>query len=371
MLDSISKKTSNAGTQQVAILGGGVAGLSTYFFLKKAGFTVHVYERSDYQNNDGMGFLMLENGVQVIQEMGLEHQFAQVSRKLNRYETFSDPLHDSLDANLDGVYGVKRSDLVRVLRSVVPQEDIVLNAELDQLIFDEKGIAKTALMKDGTEVQADIFITADGVFSSTRQTLFPESSLQSTNNHEIVGVLPKHRINIDIGDAFAKYVNSIQGLNMGMFQLADGDLLWFMQVNTDIHGAYDTTYGTLEEYIKGFSTILPEPFYSVLMATDLETCYYWKTNRHDLLPSFHKENVVLIGDAAHPLLTFTSQGVNAALTDAKILSEKLAMFDQSLENRLGAFYAERKVEISQFIQQGDQLLEQFSNAKLQGIPLVC
>lgn len=371
MLYSISKKTSNSVPQKIAILGGGVAGLSTCFFLKQTGFCVKVYERSNYQNNDGMGFLMLENGVQVLKEMGLEHQFAQVARKLNRYETFSDPFQDSLDTNLDGVYGVKRSDLVRVLRSVVPQEDIVYNAELDQLIFDEKGVAKTALMKDGTKVYADIFITADGVFSSTRQKLFPESELQPTNNHEIVGVLPKHRINIDIGDAFAKYVNSIQGLNMGMFQLADGDLLWFMQINTDIHGAFDSAHGSLEEYIKGFSTILPEPFYSVLLATDLRTCYYWKTNRHNLLPSFHKENVVLIGDAAHPLLTFTSQGVNAALTDAKVLSKKLAMVDQSVENRLQAFYAERKVEISQFIQQGDQLLEQFSNAKLQGIPLAC
>ena len=54
------------------------------------------------------------------------------------------------------------------------------------------------------------------------------------------------------------------------------------------------------------------------------------------LQTFHKKNIALIGDAAHVLLTLTSQGVSSALEDAICLSdlinnstnEKTLLFDE-------------------------------------------
>ena len=49
----------------------------------------------------------------------------------------------------------------------------------------------------------------------------------------------------------------------------------------------------------------------------------WHTVDEDPATRWSKGNVALAGDAAHPLLPFTSQGVNTALEDAVVLSDLL------------------------------------------------
>jgi 2-polyprenyl-6-methoxyphenol hydroxylase-like FAD-dependent oxidoreductase len=67
-------------------------------------------------------------------------------------------------------------------------------------------------------------------------------------------------------------------------------------------------------------TDFPDEVRDVLDANDFSTSYIWKTRDFDTLPTFHKENVVLIGDAAHPV-PFTSAGTTNALLDAKTLTK--------------------------------------------------
>jgi 2-polyprenyl-6-methoxyphenol hydroxylase-like FAD-dependent oxidoreductase len=62
-----------------------------------------------------------------------------------------------------------------------------------------------------------------------------------------------------------------------------------------------------------------EPIAELIRRTDFELSYVWNTSDLDPLPSLHGANAVLIGDAAHPFLPFTSQGVNAALADVRTL----------------------------------------------------
>jgi hypothetical protein len=54
-------------------------------------------------------------------------------------------------------------------------------------------------------------------------------------------------------------------------------------------------------------------------ADDFTSAYIWHTKDFDLLPSFHKNNVVLSGDAAHLALPFSSAGTTNALVDAHTL----------------------------------------------------
>ena len=81
----------------------------------------------------------------------------------------------------------------------------------------------------------------------------------------------------------------------------------------------------------------------------------------DLLPSFYRDNVVLIGDAAHTFLTFTSQGVNSALEDAVALTDALADhgLEASADRCLAGFDRERRGVLGKYIQSGRQLRERF------------
>lgn len=104
----------------------------------------------------------------------------------------------------------------------------------------------------------------------------------------------------------------------------------------------------------------PDDVKTVLEATDFTNAYIWKTRDFDLLPSFHKENVVLIGDAAHLALPFTSAGTTNAILDAKCLSESLVEFT-TLEEAFNAYYQNRSPKIKSHIEQGRILKETFLN----------
>jgi 2-polyprenyl-6-methoxyphenol hydroxylase-like FAD-dependent oxidoreductase len=83
----------------------------------------------------------------------------------------------------------------------------------------------------------------------------------------------------------------------------------------------------------------------------------------DLLPAFHHKNILLLGDAAHPLLPFTSQGANSALEDAAYILTLLSnqQLDESMEDLFQRFYEIRKDAIQHHINEGDSLLEDFLN----------
>ncbi|KAI9710931.1 MAG: hypothetical protein M1820_002366 [Bogoriella megaspora] len=71
---------------------------------------------------------------------------------------------------------------------------------------------------------------------------------------------------------------------------------------------------------------------------------FWKLVARELIPTWHKNLLVLIGDAAHPMLTFLAQGGNQAIGDGAALG---ALFDRvhdrsSVEARLEPFEQVRR-----------------------------
>jgi 2-polyprenyl-6-methoxyphenol hydroxylase-like FAD-dependent oxidoreductase len=75
--------------------------------------------------------------------------------------------------------------------------------------------------------------------------------------------------------------------------------------------------------------------------------------------------MVLVGDAAHPLLAFTSQGANSAIEDALCLASLLSKQkpEETFENVFEDYYAKRKVFIQKYINEGDELIRDFLEMK--------
>lgn len=368
---SLSKATPSQKAPKIVILGGGIAGLSVYASLKKLNFEVQIFERSSSKRSSGMGFLLLENGIETLKEIGLDQSFNRISKKLDHYVSFGESDALGVSTPLDGVYAVKRNDILEMLLEDVDPEDLNYDMCYDHFVFDEDGTARAVVMTDGTTVEADIFIAADGIYSKIRSELFSNVSLEETDDHEIVCLMPKGFGRVPPGNDWVKYLDSTAGVNMGMFKLYNEELLWYLQFDKSKHGTpMEMEYGMVD-FLKKFTAYLPDSFKDILLQSNPGKCFYWKTKRMDLLPRFHQNNVLLIGDAAHPLLTFTSQGVNSALRDALVLGDLFADGAQDLEKIFTDFYLDRKDEIERYIKEGDERLEEFSNAKLQGLPLVC
>ncbi len=60
-------------------------------------------------------------------------------------------------------------------------------------------------------------------------------------------------------------------------------------------------------------------------------------------PWFYKDKVALVGDAAHAVVPFYGQGMNAAFEDCVVLDECLAEFPQDRQRAFAEYFGRRKV----------------------------
>src|SRR4029077_11325047 len=59
-------------------------------------------------------------------------------------------------------------------------------------------------------------------------------------------------------------------------------------------------------------------------------------------PWHHRDKVLLVGDAAHAIVPFFGQGMNASLEDCVVLDELLAQHDDDWSKVTGDFYERRR-----------------------------
>jgi kynurenine 3-monooxygenase len=59
-------------------------------------------------------------------------------------------------------------------------------------------------------------------------------------------------------------------------------------------------------------------------------------------PWFYKDKIVLVGDAAHAVVPFYGQGMNAAFEDCVVLDKCLAKFPQDRQRAFAEYFARRK-----------------------------
>ena len=113
----------------------------------------------------------------------------------------------------------------------------------------------------------------------------------------------------------------------------------------------------------------------VVQATNFDRSYLWATR--DLLPldDLMRGNLVLIGDAAHACLPFTSQGANGALVDAALLAKLLvnASRKEDLGVAFQAYSRQRRARNHLIFAEGRRLRDAFLEPLgdlAPGIPLV-
>ena len=73
-------------------------------------------------------------------------------------------------------------------------------------------------------------------------------------------------------------------------------------------------------------------------------------------PWFYKDKVALVGDAAHAVVPFYGQGMNAAFEDCVVLDECLAGFPDDRQRAFAEYFQRRKVNVDAL---ADLALENF------------
>jgi len=114
----------------------------------------------------------------------------------------------------------------------------------------------------------------------------------------------------------------------------------------------------LEKLIGDWTDPFTHLFTHLLALTDFSRVHIWRPVDTDAMPQFHRKNLVLVGDAAHPLLPFTSRGVSSALADGVTLG-KLLNGKRSLEDALNSYSSECRRQRLPYIAKGREMTKNF------------
>jgi 2-polyprenyl-6-methoxyphenol hydroxylase-like FAD-dependent oxidoreductase len=321
----MSDDTSQSGTD-VAVVGGGICGLTTALALDRRGFAPTVYEAATEYQPVGAGILLQTNALLVLDRLGVADRVREAGQPLGR-------------SDIRGPSGraLKRFDLDRVERSEFGHGFVAVHrAALQRILLDaldapvHTGMEcvqvtdvtePTVAFADGTRVSPGLVVGADGIDSRVRGAVAP-----GVESRSLPGVVYRAVPDISLPEAHADRGFEVwdAGSYTGGAPLGDDRFYWFGTMPERV--GPDGDPATLAALRDRFDDA-PAPVPRVLDA--VEPSEVFATGLRDLpeLPRWHRGRVALAGDAAHAMLPFAGQGAAQAIEDGPVLAHALATHD--------------------------------------------
>jgi 2-polyprenyl-6-methoxyphenol hydroxylase-like FAD-dependent oxidoreductase len=345
----------------VAIFGAGVAGLMSAIALQARGHRCHIYERARQSQQMGMGFILVPEGINELRRFGVEVAGVPTLHYYCRNEAGEVLYEETMPA---GARSVRRADLIAGLVNALPSRDVItFDAALDGLEFDPAGDVVAARLVPGKQIQADLYVAADGGRSRARQTLFPEWPAREAQVMELVGIAACGRAIEWAGHNFNKFHAQGGGLAVGVVPVSKEQVVWYMQFDSRQFPPPAESADARRDFVTRLAGTWAHPIPLLLSLTDFSGVHLWRPVDTDVLPHFHQGNLALLGDAAHPLSPFTSQGVSSAIADAvalaKCVTAPQALPEAGIAEALAEYSAERRAQCAPYLAQGRALARDF------------
>lgn len=308
----------------IDIIGAGIGGLSTAIALQQNGLQTRVFEQAQTIKPVGAGIILANNAMQVYEKLGLRKEIEKYGNPISSMNVTDSQL--KLISRLDLKYfeakykvqniAIHRGKLQQILAKHLHANTLNLNHELVKV--EKVGSAFLLEFKNAHTIQSKILLGADGLKSTVRNCLFSENTIRNAYQICWRGVtdfeLPKKYQN-ELNEAWGK------GDRFGFMQIAPHKVYWYalksfapqqnVSPDFDIH-QFESYHHMIRDMMKD----TPAQAVHTAFISDLKPTQKW-----------HKENVCLIGDAAHATTPNMGQGACQAIEDAYILSECLQKFD--------------------------------------------
>jgi salicylate hydroxylase len=342
---------------RVAIIGGGIGGLTAANALRRAGVEVSVYEAAGELKEIGAGVALHANAMRVLRFIGVEDAVRKVAGKTD-YAVTRDGISGRVIsrtsrarfAELQGIEPatVHRADLLDVLAAALPEGTASLAKRC--VSVESTGSSAVARFADGTEAEADVIIGADGIHSAVRTSLFGPDAPRFTGKICYRSVIPTAAVR----GAVLSDVAADNGQWLGphgtivLYPLRGEEL-----INVVAHYDDDTyrheswvTECDRDEVLQRY-TGWHESLLRLFEAG--QTWYKWALYDRDPIPAWTSGRVSLLGDAAHPMLPYLGQGACQALEDGAVLANAMSGSPSDPAAALAAYERIRRPRASQVV----------------------
>ena len=319
----------------VVIAGGGIGGLAAAIGLSRAGASVTVLEKEADFREVGAGLELGPNGSRVLADWGLLEEMRLLGvqpgaliikdaidgKELTRME---------LGADFEARYGAPylvghRSDLLNLLLKAAQDAGVTLvpNEQVESVTTE--GDASVVTTAAGNRYEGKLTIAADGLNSKLRSKLKDDSPVASgyvayrgtilMNDIDIEADLENVTLYIGPGCHFVQYpirkATDDQGALLN--QVAVFESPAFLRGEDD--------WGRPEELDEAFSACVAGIRHAL---TFVPRERRWLMFDRNPIEEWVADRLLLLGDAAHPMLQYLAQGACQALEDGRVLQDAVA-----------------------------------------------
>ena len=333
---------------RIAIIGGGLGGLTAAALLHKAGFPTRVYEQTPAFDRIGAGIQLGPNLVRVLGHTGVAEPLRQIAVHPDRWvsrkgdtgeELMSYPLGDIAEARYGAPYlVVHRGDFHALLLDAVPPEAVAFGKCLVDL--EPAGEIIRLEFDDGTTAEADIVIGADGVYSRVREILLGVEEPRFAGQVAHRAIFPASLVGFEIEDCSKWWADD--GRIVCTYYLTKSRAEIFI-----VSGSFEPAWAhptssvpaDLDELRARFADFHPE-IRQLLAACPAAS--KWAMFDREPLPLWSQGRIVLLGDACHPMTPYMGQGAAMAIEDAALLTRCLDSSPTDHDHAFRLYEANRK-----------------------------
>lgn len=335
---------------KILIAGGGIGGLATALSVSRQGHQVVVLESRDSFTELGAGIQLGPNAFHALDQLGVGDEVRDRAVHIDELR-FMDGTTSELVARmpLTGPYRerfgnpyavVHRIDVYApLLEAARAAEGIELRTgcALESYRQDQDGV--TALLAGGEEVHGDALIGADGINSYVRKQLVGDGFPKVSGHTIYRSVIPMEKVPEELR---WNTVTLWAGPKWHFVHYPIGSGKYLNLAATRDDNAQQAVIGAPAEQefvLNEFPELGEIPRQLLELGEDWRA---WVLCDRDPVEKWTDGRVVLIGDAAHPMLQYAAQGACQALEDAVVLGELIGTEACQFEQRFEKFTSERR-----------------------------
>ncbi|XP_060833948.1 kynurenine 3-monooxygenase isoform X1 [Rhopalosiphum padi] len=345
---------------KIAIIGAGPVGSLCACFMAENGYDVTVYEsRTDIRlekstSGRSINLALSERGINALQFIGLDNIVI---------EELTEPMYGRMIHSIDGqkysimydvnknkcLYSVSRKELnAFLLTKLEKYSNVKINFshKLVDVDFNSKLLTFKKLLENQQEtVKPDIIIGCDGAHSVIRKHMIRLPMFNYSQTYIDHGYFEINLPSTETKDTLTPgHLHIWPRSTFMLIALPNKDKSWtctlFMPMDKFpliLESEKEEILRFFNEYFKDFMDLIqPEYLLNQVTNGEARTLISIKCNPYHVNDSF-----LLMGDAAHAIVPFYGQGMNAGFEDCTILNQLLEEYDHDLKTVIKTFTSRR------------------------------